>query len=184
MLCEDSDLAVDWLVLNLTDDSCSRWMTNHLAKTAAKSLGRVQRRDVLTRLDAAGAAYAVPEVIKLLVHGDLNLYRQLLDSTPLKDHHLDPLEGSLDATWRRLALAALDRGYSVTEILHATTGLVRTWSGSESAMWVAERGVFEALLNDSDVRIAEVGRAGVDYASARERQAALRETTEAVEGRP
>ena len=184
ILSDDSDLAVDWLVSNLTDDSYSRWMTNDLAKTAAKSLGQVQRQDVLTRLDAAGAVYAVPEVIKLLVHGDLGLYRQLLDSTSLNDHHLDPLEGSLDATWRRLALAALDRGYSVTDILHATTSAIRTWSVSESAMWAAERGRFEALLNDADARIAAVGREGVEYASAREHEATLRETTRAVEGRP
>ena len=184
ILSEDSDLAVDWLVLNLTDDSRSRWMTDDLAKAATKSLGNVQRRHILTRLDAAGAVYAVPEVIKLLVHGDLRLYRQLLDSTTLKDHHLDPLEGSPDATWRRLAVAALDRGYSVPDILDATTGGIRTWSGPASAMWAAERRELEALLNDSDVRIAAVGRAGVEYASAREHEAALRERTAAVEGRP
>ena len=169
---------------NMTDDSYSQWMTSDVAKTATKSLGQVQRQDVLTRLDAAGAVYAVPEVIKLLVHGDLGLYRQLLDSTTLKDHHLDPLEGSPDATWRRLAVAALDRGYSVPDILDATTGGIRTWSGPTSAMWAAERRELEALLNDSDVRIAAVGRAGMEYASAREQEAALRETTAAVEGRP
>ena len=43
---------------------------------------------------------------------------------------------------------------------------------------------FDALLNDSDVRIAAVGRAGMEYASAREHEATLRETTAAVEGRP
>ena len=183
ILSEDSELAVDWLVSNLTDDSYSRWMTNDVAKTAAKSLGRVQRQDVLTRLDAAGAVYAVPEVIKLLVHGDLGLYRQLLDSTSLNDHHLDPLEGSLDDTWRRLALAALDRGYSVTDVLHATTGGIKTWGGPESAMWAVERREFQALLNDTDDRIAALGRAAVEYTSAREHEATLRETTAAVEGR-
>ncbi len=184
ILSDDSDLAVDWLVSNMTDDSYSQWMTSDVAKTATKSLGQVQRQDVLTRLDAAGAVYAVPEVIKSLVHGDLGLYRQLLDSTSLKDHHLDPLEGSPDATWRLLAVAALDRGYSVRDILDATTGGIRTWSGPTSAMWAAERRELEALLNDSDVRIAAVGRAGMEYASAREHDASLRETTAAVEGRP
>lgn len=174
ILSEDIDLAVDWLVSTMTDDSHSQWMTSDVAKTAAKSLGQVQRQHVLTRLDAAGAVYAVPEVIKLLVHGDLGLYRQLLDSTSLKDHHLDPLEGSLDTTWRRLTLEALDRGYSATDILHATTG---------SAMWALERGGFEALLNDADARIAAVGREGVEYTSAREHEATLRERTQAVEGR-
>ena len=183
ILSKDSDLAADWLKLNLTAaDSPSHWMTHDLAKTAARSLGHEQRQDVLTRLVAAGAVFAMPEVIKLLVNGDLDLYRQLTDSESLKEHHLDPLEGGPDATWRRIALAALDRGYSVHDILRATLGRSRSWMGSASEMWAGERREFEALLNDADDRIAEVGRAGVEYTSARVRQATVQEMAEAVEG--
>ena len=183
ILSKDSDLAADWLVSNLTAaDSPSHWMTHDLAKTAAKSLGHVQRHSVLTRLVAAGAVFATPEVIKLLVNGDLDLYRHLLDSESLKEHHLDPLEGSPDATWRRIALAALDRGHSVQDILDATRSGIRSWVGPASPMWAAERREFEALLNDADDRIAAVGRAGVEYSSAREQGAIARETAKAVEG--
>ena len=183
ILSKDRDLAADWLVSNLTAaDSPSHWMTHDLAKTAAKSLRREQRQGVLTRLVAAGAVFAMPEAIKLLVNGDLDLYCQLLDSESLKEHHLDPLEGSPDATWRRIALAAMNRGYSVQEILYATGNGIRSSVGPASAMWAAERREFEALLNDADDRIAAVGRAGVEYTSAREQGAIARETVKAVEG--
>ena len=183
ILPKDSDLAADWLVSNLTAaDSPSHWMTHDVAKTAAKSLGHERRQYVLARVAAAGAAFAMPEAIKLLVNGDLDLYRQLLDSESLKEHHLDPLEGSPDATWRRIALAAMNRGYSVQDILYATGGRIRSWVGPASAMWAAERREFEALLNDADDRIVAVGRAGVEYTKAREQEAIAREKAEAVEG--
>ena len=183
ILSKDSDLAADWLVLNLTAaDSPSHWVTHDSAKTAAKSLGHEQRQNVLARLGTADAVIAMPEVIKLLVGGDLDLYRQLVDSEPLKEHHLDPLEGRLDATWREIALVALDRGYSVQDVLHATLGRIRSWVGPASEMWAGERRGFEALLNDANERIAEVGQAGIEYTSMREEEATVRETARAVEG--
>ena len=182
ILSQDRDLAADWLVSNLTVESPSRWMTHDLAKTAAKSLGHEQRQNILARLGTADAVIALPEVIKLLVGGDLDLYRQLVDSEPLKEHHLDPLEGSLDATWREIVLMALDRGYSVQDVLHATLRRIRSWVGPASPMWAGERRGFEALLNDANKGIAAVGRAGIEYTSMREQEATIRETAEAVEG--
>ena len=183
MFSKDSDLAADWLKLNLTAaESGSYWMTHDLAKTAAKSLGHGQRQDVLKHLVAIGPVFARSGVIKLLVSGDLDLYRQLLEAESLKEHHLDPLEGSLDATWRKMTLVALDRGYSVQEILHASLGRSRSWMGPASEMWAGEHRAFEVLLNDADDRIAGVGRAGMEYTSMREREATIRETAEAVEG--
>ena len=184
ILSKDGDLAADWLKLNLTaDESPSHWMTHGLAKTVVKPLGREKRQSVLTHLIGAGAvSSAMPDVIKLLVSGDLDLYRQLIDAESLEEHHLDSLEGSPDATWRQMALAALDRGYSVQDVLDATIGRSRSWTGPASEMWAGERRGFEALLNDDDDRIVAVGRAGVQYTSTRERVAIDRETAEAVEG--
>ena len=182
ILSQDGDLASDWLVSNVTTESTSHWMTHDLAKTTAQSLGQEQRQNVLTRLCAADAVFALPEVFKVLVGGDLDLYRQLVDSEQLKEHHLDPLEGSLDATWREMALIARDRGYSVQDVLHATLGRIRSWVGPASDMWAGERRGFEALLNDADDRIAAIGRAGIEYTSMREQEATARETAEAVEG--
>ena len=57
-----------------------------------------------------------------------------------------------------------------------------SWSGPESEMWEGRRRGFESLLNDSDHRIAQIGRTGVKYARANKQAAIRRETEEAVRG--
>ncbi len=196
ILSADSDLAVDWLVSGLTDAEhsgyCRAW---DLVKTVARSLGVEHRKNVLERLAAADEICAMFGVIQFLVGDDIDLYHRLLNSKTLKRHHLDPLDRAsnrwkseplaqpLDASWRSMALAALDHGYSTQEVLVATDGRVRTWSGAESEMWARQRRGFEALLNDPDDRIARIGRCGVEYMTEREENATLREVEEAVEGR-
>ena len=196
ILSEDSDLAVDWLVSGLTGAEHSGYCrAGKLVKTVARSLSVEHRKNVLERLADADDIYVVLGVIQLLVGDDLDLYHRLLNSETLKRHHLDPLDRasnwwkselpaqSLDGTWRRIALAALDHGYSTQEILDATNGLVWSWSGAESEMWARRRRGFEALLNDPDDRIVRIGRAGVEFTTKSKRYAIQRETEEAVEGR-
>ncbi len=182
ILSQDRDLASDWLVSNLTTEFPNHWRTSDLAKTAAKSLGHEDRKSVLTRLCAADEVLAIPDVIKALTGGNLDLYRQLVDSEPMREYHLGPLEGDRDGPWRGMVLIALDRGYSVRDILYATLGQSRSWMGPASEMWAGERSGFEALLTDADSRIRAVGRAGTEYTIIREQEAVVRETAMAVEG--
>ena len=185
ILSKDRELASDWLVSTLTSaDSEIHWMSEDLAKTVVQSLGSEQRQTALARLAAAATVLAMPDVVRLLVSGDLDLYRRLVDSESLKEHHLDPLEGDTGGTWRGMALEALNRGYSTHDVLDATNGRFWTWVGAESDMWAGRRKAFEELLNDRDPRIVEIGRAGVQYTTEREELAQRRETEEAVEGLP
>ena len=183
ILSTDCVLGCDWLVSNLTDvGSTAHWATWELAKSVAGALSLVQREIVLDQLDAAGTTHVISEVMKTLVGGASGLYSKLLDSEPLKAHHLDPLEGEPDTNWRKMSLIALERGYSTQEIMHATVG--RSWScfGSESEMWIGRRQPFEALRNDPDSGITEIGRLGVEYTTYRVEAALARERKKAVEG--
>ena len=173
-----------------------------MANAVARSLGIEQRKTVLERLTSADKIHVTAGVIERLVGGDLDLYRRLLRSETLKDHHLDPLHRasdwrksdrrnrrgagplspSLGDTWREMALAALDHHYSTQQVLDATIGRSWSWSGAESDMWARRRREFEALLNDPDDQIVEIGRAGVKYTTESERYALDRETKEAVDG--
>ena len=183
ILSKDSELACDWLVSKLTGaDIASRWMSRDLTKTLVNSLDHGHRQRVLKLLADAGITFGVTDVIKLLVNGDLDLYRQLVESKALKGHHLDPLQGGPGDTWRRTALEALDRGYSTHDVLDATIGRSWTCVGPASEMWAGRRKEFERLLNDPDPRIVETGRAGVEYTTEREEFEKGRETKEAVEG--
>ena len=183
ILSQDCGLASEWLVWNLTDIGTSaRWTTWDLAKKAAGILSVDERESVLERVDAAGTSYVISEVMKMLVGGNLSLYTTLLHSKSLKGHHLDPLEGRPDKKWREMALVALNHGYSTESVANATVG--RGWSffGSESEMWLGRRQPFEALRDDPDFRIAEIGLVGVEYTTARLEDAVARERQEAVEG--
>lgn len=185
LLSKDSDLASDWIVSNLTGSESETYrITSDVARTVIDSLSHEHRRKILGLLAASGIAMRMTDVIKLMVSGDLDLYRQLVEAKSLKDHHLDPLEGGPSDTWRPMALAALDGGYSTQDVLDATNGWYWTWEGRESDIWAGRRKAFEELRNDPDPRIVEIGRAGVDYTSERERVAKRRETEEAIEGLP
>ena len=204
ILSKDGDLAVDWLVSNLSGAKHSmRLRVRDLHKSVARSLGLEQRREVLARLAAADEIRSLYGVIKHLVGGELDLYRQILGYGTLKKHHLDPLDRApngweletpqerdvdplvapLDGAWRRMALAALDHGYSTQDVLNATIGRRSSWSGAESKMWARRRRGFEVLLRDPDDRIAGIGKSGVEYTKERERSAIDREKQVAVEGR-
>ena len=183
ILSKDLGLASDWLVSNLAGAGSAYYGTaRELLERVVKSVGHKHRQIVLTRLAADGRVRAAPDLVKLLVSGDLDLYRQLVESESLKEHHLDPLEGDPDDTWRPIAVAALDRGYSSQDVLNATIFGPRICVGPASEMWAGLRRAFEELLNDRDPRIVETGRAGVTYAAEREEFEMRRETREAVEG--
>ena len=174
-----------------------------MANAVARSLEIEQRKTVLERLTSADKIHVRAGVIERVVGGDLDLYRCLLRSETLKDHHLDPLHRasdwrkserrrihddrgplfqSLDDTWREMALAALDHHYSTQQVLDATIGGSWFRSGEESDMWARRRREFEALLNDSDDQIVQIGRAGVERTTKLERYARDQETMEAVDG--
>ena len=204
ILSEDGDLSVDWLISSLSGDGHSRyhWRIDDMANAVARSLGIEQRKTVLERLTSADKIHVTAGVIERLVGGDLDLYRRLLRSETLKDHHLDPLHRapdwrkserrkrydtgplfqSLDDAWREMALAALNHHYSTQQVLDATIGRGCFWSGAESDMWARRRREFEPLLNDPDDQIVEIGRAGVEYTTKLERYALDQETMEAVDG--
>ena len=184
ILSMDAALAVDWLVLHMTGpDSTSGWTKWDLAKKVAGALDPKQRGIVLARVIGAGGTYYSSEVISELVGGDIGLYNQLLDSKSLEELHLDPLAGAPDNRWRELALAARDRGYSAEDVAYATIGRGGSWVGPESERWIRRRQPFEALYDDPDDRIAEVGRLCVEYTTYREGVALTREREEAIAGR-
>ena len=133
-------------------------------------------------MDAVGASYVITEVMKLLIGGDLDLYGQLLKSKSLEPHHLDPLNGDPDNEWRAMALAALERGYATQDVVDATLWPGRSWVGPQSEMWNGRRLGFEALLNDPDDRIAEIGLLGVHDTTEWENAELVREKEMAVEG--
>ena len=123
----------------------------------------------------------VETLVGSLVGEDVDLYQELLASD-LAKYHLAPLAGKPCEVWRKKALVALDRGYSIDAVTRATLGRSWSCSGPVSEMWAGWRQAFETLLGDTDPRIADIGRRGADEAGELERRALENELHEAIHG--
>lgn len=174
-------LAEDWLVTKFgrRGHGTESWRLQEIAVGIVSALDSGQRARVLAALRSDCHA---EKLARSLVGNDVDLYRGLLEASDLAEYHLAPLAGKPCETWRKKALAALDRGYSIHDITHATLARSGVYSGPPSKMWAGWRQAFETLLGDADRRIADIGKRGADEAGAWERRELEIERHEAIRG--
>ena len=181
ILAQDPRLAEGWLLLRFS--RCSQgavsWELEEIATGLVPRLDVRQRARVLAGLRADCGS---DKLVKCLVGDDNDLYQRLLDTKELTPLHLAPLVATPSASWRSKAKLALNHGYSVDDIAHASIQRTRFIGGSMSEMWAAERLAFEALLDDPDPRLVHVGKSGVEFARERQRHAVRIERYNAVHG--
>ena len=183
ILANDSDLASEWLILALSHSNS--WFGNllNLAQEAVRGMNSRQRRRVLKALPV-DSNRSFDDIIQVLVGGDLDLYRELLDFPQLTKYHLAPLATMPDQPWAMKAILALNAGYSVNAVIEATILNGGLWRGSESGMWAGWRRRFEGLNEneETDSRIFDLARQGAKVTSKREEQAQNRDRYRAVHG--
>ena len=183
ILKSDSGLTVEWLTRFLDCDQ--RPLGFHALETAKNvivSLDAAQRIGVLNAIHPPQRVMGASEVVNALVGNDPEVYRYLLQSEKLKEHHLSPLMGEPSTDWRSIAVLALDHEYSCQDLVDATLDGGRFWEGPESEMWAKLRHRFENLQDDDDCRIARVGQLGAEIPARREERAREREREEAIYG--
>ncbi len=184
ILKEDGELSVAWLVglLNSYQNSLG-FFVEEAAEEAIVALSSAQRVRILTATGPRQRGLGVSRVIRTLVGGNPGVYSHLLQSENLKDYHLSPLLGELTDDWRSMAAQALDHGYSCEDVVDAASlGGGLFWEGNESKMWAQSRRSFENLREDSDSRLAEIGRLGACTVEKWEQGAKNRERAEAIYG--
>ena len=142
-------------------------------------LDAAQRARVLAELRSDCHA---AKLVKGLVAVDVDLYRELLERRELAEYHLAPLAGEPCKPWRRMALLAIGKGYSVEDIVYATLGRSHSWSGPVSEMWAERERAFETLLSDVDRRIVRIGERGAEITGERKRRELEIEHYRAVHG--
>ena len=182
ILSGNKRLAEEWLISKFgrRDGDDSSWRVEGIAVKLVPVLDAAQRARVLA---AVGSDCHAEKLVKGLVAADVDLYRELLERCELAEYHLAPLAGKPCATWRRIALLALGKGYSVDDLVHATLGRSYFWSGPASKMWAEWKSAFETLLNDVDRRIVQIGERGAEITGERERRELEIEHYQAVHGR-
>src|SRR6266545_642196 len=129
-------------IISATGVPCVKlWRTGRIR---AETLTCDQRR---TLLEIMPPRYGYEELVKLVVGGDLDMYRVLLAQGRLRDFHLAPLERSstrggqvgnktclqrFGDAWVDKAKVAMDLGYTPGEVLAAIHSGGWGWSGNIS----------------------------------------------------
>ena len=182
ILSKNRRMAEEWLVSKFgrRDGGDGSWRVEGIAVKLVSVLDAAQRARVLAELRSNCHA---EKLVKGLVAADVDLYRELLERRELAEYHLAPLAGKPCETWRRMALLALGKGYSVEDIVYATLGRSHSWSGPVSKMWAEWKRAFETLLNDVDRRIVRIGERGAEITGERKRHELEIEHYQAVHGR-
>jgi hypothetical protein len=119
---------------------------------------------------------SVAELIRALVGRDLELFLVLLSCEELEGCRLDPLRldydfgpraenvvHEFDEGWLKMAIAAMEKGFTEKDIFCATQSGSYGWSGSMSSMFAARLAPFEKLLQHTDERLRKVGKIGFDH---------------------
>ena len=182
ILSGNKHLTEEWLISKFgqRDGDDKSWRVERIAVKLVPVLDVAQRARILAAL---GSDCRAEKLVKGLVAGDVDLYRELLERCELAEYHLSPLAGKPGESWRRMVVLALGKGYSVDDLVHATLGRSYFWSGPVSKMWAEWKSAFETLLNDVDRRIVRIGERGAEIASERERRELEIEHHQAVHGR-
>ena len=142
ILLKNRDLAADWLVSKFGqhDRIGASWKVERIAVKIVSALDLGQRAGVLAAVCPSQHAEGL---VKHLVADDLELYRDLLRNERLERFHLSPLAGKPEgAAWRAKALLALEKGFTIEDIVRAALGRSHSWSGLESEMWAGWRRSF------------------------------------------
>jgi len=175
------DIAYEWIAWRLDgirDGTRSFWFGSRYDRvlpTAIRLLTREQRRVLIEKMPKTSS---VAELVRSLIGRDMELFTYLLDREDLEGVRLDPLRidvGSglhaenivtdFDEGWQKMAIAAMEKGFSPENIFSATQSGGYCWSGPMSSMFAARLSPFEKLLIHTDERIQRVGKIGVDHFS-------------------
>jgi hypothetical protein len=194
---EYPDVAFAWISTKLDgirDGTRPFWFGSKYDRampTAIQAITREQKRELIGKMPRTSA---VAELVRSLVGRDMELYEQLLAREELKGVRLDPLRldgdfgpqgenvvHDFDEGWQKLAIAAMEKGFSEENVFFASQAGEYSWSGTRSSMFAARLIPFEQLLHHPDARLRKVGQIGFEHFSelrdkhlASEKRAAVR----------
>jgi hypothetical protein len=179
VLVADKTLAKEWLRRRLAQRPPPTLIGPSPVIDAIGVLDVADRRELVTEL---AVEFSSGFIAKQLVEGSNDVYDALLAQVDLKPLHLAPLWGRPSGTWASLAHLALDYGYSEEEVADAAYGGMHSWTGDESKMWETWVASFSELDTDSDTRMIDVQKRGIEVAAYRRDRARTRERDQQIFG--
>jgi hypothetical protein len=178
----DATIAFHWLARRVgqANGMGHGWHEDEPFATAISVMAAEQRRELIALLTQQTWPR---EIVSLLIAGDPELYRLVLERPDLDFHHLEPLRGDPGQDWVPLARLALEFGFTAEEVARAARGMMWGWEGAESDMWARWVELFRPLALDPDTEIRSIGQAGLREAEEQMQRARAAERKEAVYGR-
>lgn len=180
ILKENSELAKDWFIHKYQNEEYF-FLQGTASEAAIQVLSHDQRIEVIKSLNAVRWQHGV---VEKLVGNDIDIFRVLLDSKLPSSIKLSPLADhvSFDSNWRSKAVLAMDCGYTAIDVSRASYGTMHSYSGSRSDHFLKIETLYRSLLQDTDLRVREIGRLGVSWCQNEIRDAEAEEEREAVYG--
>jgi hypothetical protein len=192
------DIAFEWIVWRLEGTGTNAvafyfgLIHDRALPAAIGALTREQRKILIDKLPQTSG---VGGLVCSLVDRDMELFRHLLSREELGDVRLDPLRidneigprrqsniQEFDDSWQKIAIAAIEMGFSEMDIVSATQRGSFGWSGSMSSMFAAKLAPFEKLLSHPNAQLRNVGKIGFDHFSKLRDQHLTTEKRAAVRG--
>lgn len=153
------ELAFRWLLDRGTTDKLRYHSEDNVIASAASLISSEQKRQVLEQsADVHNARF----IVRFLIGNDEVLYRKFLTDQSRKHLHLEPVTGSPDETWAKLAIVALDAGYSVQEVAYRAQSRGGFAWGSTSSKYEKQADEWSTLLMHHDPRIRQAAELGKD----------------------
>ncbi|MGA9452185.1 MAG: hypothetical protein WBW41_12670 [Verrucomicrobiia bacterium] len=191
------DIAFEWISWRLEGirtDSRAFYFGLRYDRALPAAVGALTKEQRRKLIDELPRTSAVAELVRSLVSRDMELFLHLLSREELEGVRLDPLRidnndrpnpqpvvQEFDEGWQKMAIAAIEKGFSEADIFSATQGGGFSWSGPMSSMFAAKLVPFEKLLRHPDARLRNVGKIGFEHFSnlrdehlAAEKRAAVR----------
>jgi hypothetical protein len=184
ILSKDPELAFDWSVARLRDPErpFSTYERDPHA-LALSALGRDQRLQLVEELEKG----PVPKgFVRLLVRKDPEVFRKVLSSDSLRNHHLEPLGFLPDQSWMELALMAQTAGHEPDELIEATLwpqAQVRIQSITGLERWQRHESAFAHLAADPREEARALALRGRQIAAEQIELAEKRQREFAIHGR-
>jgi len=136
-------------------------IADDLRSELVRRLNKDERKTLLPK--CKGLFYS--DMPQMLIGGDLDLYKQLLEDKELERFHLDPLIGDpTNPIWIARAKLALAAGYSPMDIAIATQRGGYSWTGGLSGYYQQWVDRFETLKKSGDPDLQRIAEEGLKWA--------------------
>jgi hypothetical protein len=136
-------------------------VTDGFRTELVRRLNKDERKAMLPR--CKGLFYS--DLPRMLIGGDLDLYKELLADKELERFHLDPLIGDpTHPIWAPRAKLALQAGYSPADLAIATQRGGYSWTGGLSGYYQQWVDRFETLQKSGDPDLQRIAEEGLKWA--------------------